>query len=417
MTSLSLSRRDFLGAAGTAAVSLSAASYARAAGANERLQVGIVGPGGRGRSVLKTFFGVHKEGKAELVAVCDLWSKNRERASDFVKQNGGHDPKVFKRLEDMIPANGLDAVIIATSDHAHARLLVQCLQAGKHVYCEKPFANVLQEANDAIDAYRKSDKVVTLGTQRRSDPRYMAAAEKVRAGAIGPVVQVDFIWNKLSPYRWRRDADVKAMKESETDWKAFLLGRKDRPFDARQYLEFRLFHDFSTGIIDQWMTHAIDTVHLLTGAKFPQSVVAHGGTYVWKDHRENGDTVHVVLDYPEGFLCTYATTLASDAGAVSRVIGRQGTLEVENKWRISGDGIKGSTVPETTIEPKPGYQGNMDQIHVRNWLECIHKGQRETHCTAEHGYQHAVACIMADRALHRGRRQTWDEMSRAIREG
>src|SRR5262245_17601468 len=139
MKGSSLSRRGFLSTAGTAAVSLSAASYARAAGANERLQVGIVGPGGRGRAILKTFFGVQKEGKADLVAVCDLWTKNRERGSDFVKQNGGRDPKIFKRLEDMIAADRLDAMIIATSDSAQARLQVQCLQAGKHVYCEKPF--------------------------------------------------------------------------------------------------------------------------------------------------------------------------------------------------------------------------------------------------------------------------------------
>src|SRR5437867_7185426 len=137
MNALSLSRRGFLGTA----ASLTAANYAHAAGANERLAVGIVGPGGRGRSVMKTFFGQQKEGNAELFAVCDLWSKNRDRGADLVKQDGGREPKVFKRLQDMLASNSLDAVIIATSDHAHAQLLLQCLQAGKHIYCEKPFAN------------------------------------------------------------------------------------------------------------------------------------------------------------------------------------------------------------------------------------------------------------------------------------
>ncbi len=157
-------------------------------------------------------------------------------------------------------------------DHAHAQQLVLSLQAGKHVYCEKPFANVLEEANAALDAYRKSDKVVTIGTQRRSDPRYLAAADLVRSGVLGPIVQVDMVSNAYSPFRWRRDGDVKSLKECDVDWKAFLMGRPLRPFDPRQYLEFRLFHDFSTGIIDQWMTHMIDAAHLLTGATFPKSV-------------------------------------------------------------------------------------------------------------------------------------------------
>src|SRR5262249_57282043 len=128
----------------------------------------------------------------------------------------------------------------ATSDHTHAQLLTQCVGAGKHVYCEKPFANVLDEANTAIDACRKADKsVVTLGTQRRSDPRYLSAQEVVRSGVLGDIVRVNIVQNAYSPYRWRRDAEVKAMREKDTDWKAFLMGRPDRKFDARQYLEFR----------------------------------------------------------------------------------------------------------------------------------------------------------------------------------
>src|SRR5262249_29720847 len=148
-----------------------------------------------------------------------------------------------------------DAVIIATPDHAHAQHLVQCLQAGKHVYCEKPFANVLDEANAALDAYRRCDRVVTLGTQRRSDPHYMGAYDVMQSGILGEVVRADVVQNAYSPFRWRRDADVRTLREKDVDWRAFLMGKPMRPFDPRQYLEFRLFRDFSSGIIDQWMTH------------------------------------------------------------------------------------------------------------------------------------------------------------------
>src|SRR5262249_44953535 len=127
--------------------------------------------------------------------------------------------------------------------------------------------------------------------------------------------------------------------------------------------------------------------------------------------------VHVVLDYPQGFLGTYASTLANAFGSGCRILGRQGTLEYEKVWRISGEGIPNAKLAAREIPPRPGLQGNMDQIHMRNWLECVRAGRRDTHCTAEHGYQHAIACIMADRALRSGRRMVYDEGTRTIREG
>jgi hypothetical protein len=166
------------------------------------------------------------------------------------------------------------------------------------------------------------------------------------------------------------------------------------------------------------MTHKIDAIHMLTGAKSsPTNAVASGGLLRWKDGRENGDTVHVVLEYPEGFQAVYSSTLTNGFGKAAYVLGEQGTIEVENRWRISSDDVAGSKVAERPIERKPGFEGTMDQIHMRDWLTCVHANQRETNCTAEHGYQHAVACILADKALHAGRRMQFDASSRTIREG
>jgi predicted dehydrogenase len=409
-----ISRRGFVAlSAATAALAAKAAEGKRV----EKLSVGIVGPGGRGRGLLSNFFAVATEHQAELTAVCDIWGRNREKAAALVKEKTGREARQFRSLEEMLAWSGLDAVIIATPDHAHAKHLCACLSAGKHVYSEKPFANVLEDANTAIDAWRNCDRVVTLGTQRRSDQRYLAAAELMKSDILGDVVRVDITQNAYSPYRWRRDAEVAGLKESEVDWKAFLMGKPMRKFDPRQYLEFRLFHDFSSGIIDQWMTHMIDTVHLLTGATFPRSVVAHGGTYVWKDHRENGDTVAVLLDYPQGFLCSYTSTLANGFGSGCQIQGRKGTLEFEDRWRVSGEGIPGSKIAAKAIEAKEAMAKNMDHTHVADWLACIHRGDRKTRCTPEHGYQHAIACIMADRALRSGHRQVYDEKARTIRDG
>src|SRR5262249_31141976 len=149
-----------------------------------------------------------------------------------------------------------------------------------------------------------------------------------------------------------------------------LMGRPMRKFDPHQYAEFRLYRDFSTGIIDQWMTHLIDTVHLLAGGTFPRSVVAQGGCYAWKDGRENGDTVQVSLDYPQGFLASYSCSLVNGAGSGSHIFGRNGTLEYEVSWRVSGDGVKGSKVEARPIKAKEGLKGDMDHIHMANWLAC-----------------------------------------------
>ena len=335
----------------------------------------------------------------------------------MAKTTGGTEPRKFSRLEDLLAAKDIDGLLVTTPDHHHSRHLVACLAARKHVYLEKPFANRLDEAILAIDAARASDCVVTIGTQRRSDPRYTVAAELMAKAPIGDIVGVEVVQNAHSPFRWRNATYVKAIQEKDTDWKAWLGGRPARPFDAHRYAEFRLYRDYSTGIIDQWMTHLVDTVHLLAGGSLPKSVVAHGGTYAWKDGRENGDTVNVALDYPEGFLVTYSSNLANASGSGCRILGRTGTLDYETKWRLSGDGVPGSKVEAVEIKPKEGTKGDMDSIHVANWIECATKGDKKTNCTPEHGYQHAVACIMADQALHAGRRVVYDAKARTIREG
>jgi predicted dehydrogenase len=293
-----------------------------------------------------------------------------------------------------------------------------CLQAGKHVYVEKPFANELAEANAALAAWRQSDKIVSVGTQRRSHPHYLAAAEVVRSGQLGPIVQVDVVENHRMPHYGRRAAEVKELREADTDWKAFLQGKPLRPFDPHQYVEYRLYRDFSTGIIGLWMSHHVDVVHMLTGAAFPKSAVAHGGTLAYKDGRENGDTVHVIMEYPEGFLFSYAASQINGFGSLGRVLGHQGTMEMETQWRLIPQPVRGAKPVEArAVQPKEGIQGEMLPLHLRDWLQCVHQGKRQTHCTPEHGYAHAVACILADQALHRGRRMTFDPVTRSIREG
>ncbi len=154
------------------------------------------------------------------------------------------------------------------------------MKAGRDAYVEKPIAHTMADARMILAAVKKSGKIVQVGTQRRSTPAYQKAAEYIKSGQFGDIVMVEMTWNVNQPGRWRRPDVVPLLKEEDTDWKRYLLNRTMGPFDARKYLEFRLFWPYSSGIPDQWLVHQIDTVHWFTGLPHPRSCVANGGIYL-----------------------------------------------------------------------------------------------------------------------------------------
>ncbi len=398
-----ITRRDFLSqtARTSAAIGMLALfTPSRVFGANDRLSVGIVGPGQRGRSLMEEFQKIAPQVNAELTAVCDIWTKNLDRAVEMVTRWTGRPPRRFRTFEDMLAWEGLDAVIIATADFQHAKMLVQAVKAGKDVYVEKPMANTLEDAKKALSAVKESGRIVQVGTQRRSDGRHQAAAELLRTGVLGKICRVEVSWNYFGP-RWRR-GDVNEVREQDTDWKRFLMGKRYRPFNPSQYMEWRLYRDFSSGIPDQWMSHMIDVVHWFTGSEFPLSAVAHGGVYVWKDGRENEDTFHALLEYPEGFLVSYSTTFGNSAGDSFTIHGTQGTFDA-NKWIITGAGGGGKGQLKESI-PIPSHPG---VSHLQNFLECV-RSRKTPNAPVEAGYSASVAVILAVQALLKGRKVYFD---------
>src|SRR5690349_593514 len=159
-------------------------------------------------------------------------------------------------MEELLALQDIDAVIISTADFQHAPILRLAAEAGKHAYCEKPMANVLEEAKAARNAVRSRNLIVQIGTQHRSEPYQQAAKEWVERGALGHVGKVEMVWNYHGP-RWRGRPEVKEINQEDTDWQKWLLTKAYRPFDPRAYFEFRLYNDFSSGIPDQWMSHGI----------------------------------------------------------------------------------------------------------------------------------------------------------------
>ena len=299
-------RREFLGKSGAgvagAVLGSTAASYARILGANDRVRVGLVGFAVRTRADLLPAFWPHaKELNFDITAVSDIWRLRREEGAAEVAKLVGHPVAQARNNDELYDRKDVDAVIIATADFQHAQHAIEAVKAGRDAYVEKPLANTMEDARAVLAAVKGSDRVVQIGTQRRSGTNYQRANDFIRSGKFGAVNMVEMSWNVNQPGRWRRPALVAQLRQEDTDWGRYLINRPKAPWDPRRYLEYRLFWPYSSGIPDQWMVHQIDTVHWFSGLPHPRSVAANGGIYQWNDGRTNFDTMTAVFDYgPRG---------------------------------------------------------------------------------------------------------------------
>jgi len=441
----SVGRRSFL-IAGGAVLGSSALSYSRILGANDRISLGHIGIGNRGRELASIAADLKDSHKVEMTAVCDLWKTNLERAVQKTEQMFARTPRSYQYCEDLLNLKDVDAVLISTADFQHAPLLKMTIEAGKDAYCEKPMANVLEEAKAVRDAVKACNAIVQIGTQHRSEPYQIGARDWIAAGEVGPVGKVEIVWNFHGP-RWRGRPEVKQIREEDTDWRKWLLDKPYRPFDPRAYFEFRLYHEFSSGIPDQWMSHGIDMVHHLMDDYFPKSAVAHGGVYSWPDGRETADTFHALLEYPKGFLVSYSTSFGNDSDSSTRIMGKKATLiniggEGSRRWKLVEDKGTHESNPfirrperllkladdklrsmpltqrlmtgaiEKTYGPLP-FTSDKNPTHMKNWFECM-RTRKQPNATVEHGFAQSVAVIMAARAQREGKKLYWDAATETI---
>jgi predicted dehydrogenase len=434
-TDRSINRRTFLTksaalVAAGAAFSSTASSYGRIAGANDRISLCHIGTGSRGGDLAWIVSQLKTSHNVEITTVCDLWRLNREKA--VAKNTGyyGRAPRGIQYFEEALAAKDIDAVLISTPEHSHSPILKMAAEAGKDAYVEKPMGNVLEEAKAARDAVLQSNRIVQVGTQHRSEPYPKAAHDLVQTGALGEISKVEIVWNYHGP-RWRGREETKLLREEDTDWRKWLLTKPVRPFDPRVYCEFRLYKDFSSGIPDQWMSHAIDLVHWFMKDSFPRSVVAHGGVFAWHDGRENADTFQALLEYPKGFLVSYSTSFGNDAPGFTRYMGKQATLmnlggEGSPRYQVVQElgtheqdadidkkrAAKNVLLPGETKLPPMGID-DLTLGHMANWLECV-RSRQQHHCTVQDGFAHSVACIMAAQSYWSGKKQYWDAAGETI---
>ena len=443
------SRRDFIrksamtGAAtylGT--LGLSAKSYRNILGSNDRVRVGVVGFSDRHRGAhIPSFLKSSKELNFDIIAVSDIWKKRREEGAAHLKAKMNHDITACRNNDELYNIKEIDAVMISTADFQHAYHTIEAVRAGKDTYTEKPLAETMEDNRAVLKAVKETGRIVQHGSQRRSGANYQAAADFVQSGRFGPIVMVELTWNVNQPGRWRRPSLVAQIKEEDTDWKRYLINRPYEPFDARKYLEFRLFWPYSSGIPGQWMSHQIDTVHWFSGLPHPRSVAVNGGNYVWKDGRKNADTMTAVFDYgplkdpTTGFQVTFTSRQTNAAGDVKEIYySNGGSLNLDtNKISPEGGltagyakdmGMQANLLPEMSLDSlssKVSTEANtggdpLTEAHMRNWMECV-RSRKQPNAPIEAGYHHAIAVIMTNAAYRTGEKVTFDEGTQQVMAG
>jgi predicted dehydrogenase len=394
-------RRQFLAAS---AATLGAPA-ANVLGANERLNVGLIGCGNRGRSVVSEAI---KNG-ARLVAVADI-AEFRFPALQTALQKLGlaAKPAIYHDYRKLLEHEGLDAVIIATPDHHHKPVLLATMAAGKHAYCEKPLSHTIEDGKEMVAAVRKAKRIVQVGNQRHSGDHWKQARDVIQSSDFGNLVWVKVWdcrnWIKRDPFAPPKDFDEKT---AGIDWKAFLGSAPKHDFDPIRYWSWRWFWDYAGGLMTDIGAHQLDIVQWLGGVEAPKSVVANGGVYHFK-HWETPDVIHGVWDYGK-FTATFAVEFVNGYDGVGATF--YGTKMTMHADAAAGGDIRfyeTIDVPNDKLKPKLTFKvENETPLHVKNWMEAV-ASNRDPSSPIELGHKVITAAHLANMAYRKGAKITWD---------
>jgi predicted dehydrogenase len=404
---MSTDRRTFLASSAIAASGLLTES-SRGFAANDTLQVGLIGVGGRCRHLVKSFAALPN---VKITAVCDVWDQNLNEGKKLA------DPKAFatKQHEELLARKDVDAVLIASPDHWHVPLTVDACKAGKDVYVEKPLTHDLTEGKAVVAAQNDNKRVVQVGTQQRSMTHLLEAYKLLKAGTIGKVHKVHCTWNRNAA-RAQRFKDK--MDPNSVDWKRFLGSARQQEFDAYRFRQWRWFWDFGGGIFTDLMVHWIDVVHWYLDLDHPETAASVGDFYSAKDVWETPDTVQTLMRYPDKEVQVYfeGTFSNNRNGAMTEFMGTEGTLYIDRgRYEIIPD--RGKTKPEPSsvvLGTEPKHRGadfydkpDGELLHLLNWVECVRDRSKKVACPAEAGVSAASAAHLANQSVRSGQVAVW----------
>ena len=401
-------RRTFLT---TSAASLAAGLHAAgrpARGsrlANDTLEVGVVGTGGRARWLmerLKTLPGVR------LAAVCDVRDDNRARGAQLADPAAG----AFVDYRKMLGAANLDAVLVGTSDHQHVPASVAACEAGCDVYCEKPLTHSREEGDRIVKAVRDHARVLQVGTQQRSMPHLVEARDLLRSGAAGEVVKVRMTWNRNNPGR----GTAGPFDPAGVNWPLFLGDAPPQPFDAQRMQNWRWYWDFGGGIFTDLMVHWADTARWFLGLGAATRAVSVGDWFTTGGVWETPDTVQTLLSFPPadddgaegrpGPQLHFEGTFANHRDrACTEFMGSKATLYVDRgRYELIPQHRSGVEPRQWVAQPdKPRGLDFYDvvdgaKLHLENWVACV-RSREEPTCPVEEGVKSADLAHAANAAL------------------
>jgi len=313
-----LSRRSFLRAGAALAA---APGAARGYAPSDRIRVGFIGTGARAHQIMEAMKLVPG---TEFAAVVDAYKGRVARA---IERTGGK-AKAFADYREVLADKSIDAVVIATPDHWHKQMVVDAVNAGKDVYCEKPLTYRTSEGPEIIRAAAEAGRVVQVGSQGMSSAIERKARDIIRSGRLGKITLIRASFNRNTPGgAWIYPIPPDASPDT-VNWEMFLGSAPKRPFSLERFFRWRCYWDYSGGISTDLFVHLCTTIHYLMDAKMASRAVAMSQLYRWKETRDVPDTINGVLEYPEGFAVSLSGTFNSEAAAESsfQILGTEGAL-------------------------------------------------------------------------------------------
>jgi predicted dehydrogenase len=407
-----IGRRSFLHTVGSGAAGATwtAGSYRAIPGAANRLRLGVIGCGGMANSHMTGLLAMKETDNVEIAAVCDVYQKRLDAAA---ARTGGAPLRDYREL---LGRKDLDYVLIATPEHWHHRMTLDALDAGKHVYVEKPMTHTIRQAQEVARRVRATGLKLQVGVQGMSDESYEVANRHIKEGALGKVVlaQIDYSRNHTGDF-WAYDIDPEARPGVNLDWNAWLGPAPKRPWDPRRYFQWRRYWDYSGGIATDLFIHRVTRILKAVGLTFPDRVVATGGTWQFTGTvAEIPETFNMLADYPGGPTVALVSSMANDTQIAHLIRGHKATLEftregftiTEQRPALANSRPAGGPPPAPPVVYRKTGAEDV-KLHHRNLHDAIRSGAA-LRCDAELGYQGVVVTMMGVESYRKRRYLRWN---------
>lgn len=423
-----VNRRDFVRVAVGAGVALGTAvanlpAKARVVGANDRINVGFIGVGGRGTSILREALRLQESSNSiRVLAVSDVYEKRKKNAQQLCKGDGYLDYRELLRRDD------IDAVFIATPDHWHARIAIEAMERGKDVYLEKPMTHTVDEAKDVHETVVKNKRILQVGSQTTSSDQWWKARKAIQDGMIGKLIMSQGSYHRNSKrgewnYPIEAEAGPTAQGDNYIDWKMWLGPAPSRPYNADRFFRFRKYWDYSGGIATDLFYHVMAPLNICWGeAQFPYRVSSNGGIYVFKDEREVPDTFTLTADFSAGHTLCLSASMANNTHIPGLIRGNEGTLMM-----VPGGQFE-SRVDYITVTPQSIYKEEWTKkwgaeeiqlktekrpSHMENFFTCIRTREKPV-LDSLTAYKAQATISMAVQSYREGRILFFDEQKQKV---